>query len=151
MQTRRGFLGLLAGSAVAAALSEGKPNELDSNAIDFNKNFAAAQEKRSTLRRLAYLRISNKMLDSLIPEGMTLALPEYIGDKDFSWLEKALLLPPRVKIVDVSRHVFFLTDETAIKIEGPMFEEHLEGFALRLMSPWYETRNGKPTFIGWNL
>lgn len=154
MQTRRGFLGLLTGAVAAAAvLPEAKVGSvLDSDTSDFNENFARAQEKRSAPRRLAYMRISNTLLDKLIPEGMTLALPDYIGEKEFAWLEKALLLPPEIKIVDVSRHVFFTTDETAIKLEGLAFEEHVEGNALRQVTPtYYRMNDGVVRILSWSL
>lgn len=63
-------------------------------------------------------------------------------------LEALLLLPPGVKIVDVSHDLFFDTDEFAIKVESESFKDVFPGDPLPVKSPIYE-RKETPVFVGW--
>lgn len=64
-------------------------------------------------------------------------------------LEAVLLLPPGARIVDVSHHLFFDTDEFAIKVESESFRDVFPGDPIPIKSPRY-ARKETPVFVGWD-
>lgn len=152
MQNRRSFLGALArivaaGSVVAASKAS------DQDVTDFGRNFYDASIRafnNKTPRRMACLKVSNKLLEALLPAGTVLDLPNSIGEQDFSWLEKALLFPPGVKILAVSQHCFFCENMTAFKLAGPDFPEVYEGDLVQVVDAVYTTDDdGVARFVRW--
>lgn len=156
MQTRRSFLGLLAGGAAAAAVAvtAEEAQAKEPAARDDARELYEASEHavKKPARRLGLMRISNEVLKELFPQGTAGHLMPRIGrDFDYDWLRKALLLPDNTTILDMSTAHWFAYNETAIRIECPDFPEYEQCAFIREVTAQYtlNEQTRKAEFAGW--
>ncbi len=149
-QTRRGFLGAVVGASAVALVAKtvtAAPSE-QNQAVTLGK--ALAKDRGG--RRWAYMTVDIGLLEDLLPPGTTYDFYSGIGEVNYEWLERALLLPPDAKIIGISQHMRFIYNEIAIRIEAPQFRMVPEGCCMQRVEAVYRRRlaDDKAEFVKWD-
>lgn len=153
MQNRRAFFGTIAGLAAGAAVANVATASPPVKSLARKYSEAVEDANAAPETRLALMRVSNELLDTLLPAWTEKDYEECLGRERLRIVHDALLLPDDVTVVAISRHCFFAYNQTAIKMTGPEFPTREQGAFIQQVSALYRRRldTNESEFVGWNL